>query len=104
MECAIEKDVNLLSSLAAWSEKTAGQFAVEENIRLTEQHIEILYLARQFYADYGFSPSMRPLVKLIAINLDASKARSIYLMQLFPPSPAKIVARLAGLPKPKNCL
>ena len=104
MECVIEKDISLLGSLAAWSEKTAGQLAAEENIQLTEQHIEILYLARQFYADYGFSPSMRPLVKLIAINLDVSKARSIYLMQLFPPSPAKITARLAGLPKPKNCL
>tara|TARA_B110000971_G_C19808998_1_gene407912 strand:- start:140 stop:283 length:144 start_codon:yes stop_codon:yes gene_type:complete len=47
---------------------------------------------------------MRPLIKTIAAALDISKARSIYLMQLFPPNPAKIAAKIAGLPKPKNCL
>ena len=95
---------NHLKNLAAWSEITARQFAIEEKIELTEEHFEVLLVARQFYDDYGFSPSMRPLIKSIAIHLDISKARSIYLMQLFPPSPAKITAKIAGLPKPKNCL
>lgn len=93
-----------MDNLTAWSEETAGQLAAEKDITLTQPHIEILKLARQFYAEYGFSPSMRPLIKTIGINLGVSKARSIYLMQLFPQSPAKIVARLSGLPKPKNCL
>lgn len=95
---------NYLKNLAAWSEATARQLAIEENIELTEAHFEVLQVARQFYADYGFSPSMRPLIKSIATQLDISKARSIYLMQLFPPSPAKMTAKIAGLPKPKNCL
>jgi tRNA 2-thiouridine synthesizing protein E len=71
---------------------------------LTPEHVEILLLARKFYAEYGFSPSMRPLIKIIGMNLSADKAHSIYLMKLFPQSPAKVVAKLAGLPKPKNCL
>lgn len=95
---------NHLDKLAAWTESTARQFAIEENINLTEEHLEVLLVARQFYADYGFSPSMRPLIKSIALHLDINKARSIYLMQLFPPSPARIAAKIAGLPKPKNCL
>jgi len=95
---------NHLDNLAAWSETTARQLAIEENIELSDEHLEILHVARQFYADYGFSPSMRPLIKSVAAQLDISKGRSIYLMQLFPPSPARIVAKLAGLPKPKNCL
>ena len=93
-----------LKTLPAWSETLAGQFASEENIQLTPQHIEILYLIRDFYRQYGFSPSMRPLLKHIASELELSKARSIYLMQLFPPSPARVAARIAGLPKPKNCI
>lgn len=93
-----------LKNLAAWTESTARQLAIEESIDLTKEHIEVLLVARQFYADYGFSPSMRPLIKSIALHLDISKARSIYLMQLFPPSPARIAAKIAGLPKPKNCL
>ncbi len=95
---------NHLDNLAAWSETTARQLAIEENIELSDEHLEILHVARQFYADYGFSPSMRPLIKSVAAQLDISKGRSIYLMQLFPPSPARIAAKLAGLPKPKNCL
>jgi len=95
---------NYLDNLAAWSETTARQLAIEENIELTGEHLEILQVARQFYADYGFSPSMRPLIKSVANQLDLSKARSIYLMQLFPPNPARIAAKIAGLPKPKNCL
>ena len=93
-----------MNNLAAWSETTARQLAIEENIELTDEHLEILQIARQFYADYGFSPSMRPLIKSVANQLDISKARSIYLMQLFPPSPPRIAAKIAGLPKPKNCL
>ncbi|MEE3018855.1 MAG: TusE/DsrC/DsvC family sulfur relay protein, partial [Pseudomonadota bacterium] len=27
-----------------------------------------------------------------------------YLMSLFPGSPARVGSRIAGLPKPKNCL
>lgn len=95
---------NHLDNLAAWSETTARQLAIEENIELSDEHLEILHVARQFYADYGFSPSMRPLIKSVTAQLDISKGRSIYLMQLFPPSPARIAAKLAGLPKPKNCL
>ena len=95
---------NFLGNLEAWSESRARQLAEEENIGLTDAHWEIIQVARQFYDDYGFSPSMRPLIKTIATRLDISKARSIYLMQLFPPSPARVTAKIAGLPKPKNCL
>lgn len=100
---AIE-DCHNLEKLAAWSVNIARQLALEEGIELTNAHIEILHIARQFYDKYGFSPSMRPLIKSIAMQLDISKARSIYLMQLFPSSPARIAAKMAGLPKPKNCL
>ncbi|MEH6529197.1 MAG: TusE/DsrC/DsvC family sulfur relay protein [Porticoccus sp.] len=95
---------NYLENLDAWSDLKARQLAKEENIDLTDAHWEILQVARQFYSEYGFSPSMRPLIKYVGTHLDISKARSIYLMQLFPPSPARVTAKIAGLPKPKNCL
>jgi len=77
---------------------------VSESIELGPEHIEILHISRAFYDEYGFSPSMRPLCKSIAVVLGSEKARSLYLNQLFLGSPAKLVALLAGLPKPKNCL
>jgi tRNA 2-thiouridine synthesizing protein E len=47
---------------------------------------------------------MRPLVKQVREQLGEDKANSIYLMQLFPGSPAKLLAKIAGLPRPTNCL
>ena len=47
---------------------------------------------------------MRPLVKYCRLNLGADKGSSIYLMSLFPGSPAKLGSKIAGLPKPENCL
>ncbi|WP_339643051.1 TusE/DsrC/DsvC family sulfur relay protein [uncultured Porticoccus sp.] len=93
-----------LTKLPAWSESQARQEASKTEMPLTDARLEVILLARQFYSAYGFSPSMRPLIKFMAEHLEISKARSIYLMQLFPPSPAKQVAKLAGLPPPKSCL
>ncbi|MDG2501905.1 MAG: TusE/DsrC/DsvC family sulfur relay protein [Porticoccaceae bacterium] len=95
---------NYLNTLPNWTEDSAAHLAAQENIVLSQAHIEILKVARNFYRDYGFSPSMRPLCKTVAASLGVEMGRSIYLNQQFPGSPAKLVAKLAGLPKPKNCL
>ncbi len=93
-----------LVDLNDWSEAVAEQLALEEKRHLTPAHWEILLLLRQFYQEFELAPAMRPLSKYLRQHLGADKARSIYLMQLFGESPAKSAARLAGLPKPDNCL
>ena len=93
-----------LQHLADWSEKTAQQLAASENIELSAAHWEIIYLLKEFYQRFELAPPMRPLVKYIAQNLGKEKGRSIYLMQLFPPSPARVASKIAGLPRPENCL
>ena len=97
-------DEGYLINPSDWSDTLAVELASRENIQLGKAHLEILHLARSFFAEYGFSPSMRPLSKYIATHADISKGRSIYLMQLFPGSPAKLISKIGGLPKPKNCL
>jgi tRNA 2-thiouridine synthesizing protein E len=47
---------------------------------------------------------MRPLIKYLKQQLSQPDLNSIYLLKLFPGSPAKIAAKIAGLPKPENCL
>ena len=93
-----------LKNLVDWEPKVAETLANNEEIALTEAHWEILWLLRGFYEQYQLSPAMRPLIKYIGQELGADKARSIYLMQLFPGSPAKLASKIAGLPKPDNCL
>ncbi len=93
-----------LQQMEDWTPDIARSIALQENISLTEQHWEIIYLVREFYKKFDLSPGMRPLVKYLGNTLGSEKGKSIYLMQLFPGSPAKLAAKLAGLPKPANCL
>jgi len=93
-----------LKDLSDWSEPIAEAIASEEGITLGEGHWEIIHLLREFYHTYQISPAMRPLVKTIKNNLGDEKGRSIYLMKLFPGSQAKVASKIAGLPKPTNCI
>lgn len=93
-----------LRQLSDWNPDVALQIAAGENLELTPAHWEILDLLRAYYAEYDSSPAMRALVKYCAIHLGPDKGKSIYLMSLFHGSAAKIGSKIAGLPKPDNCL
>ena len=100
---AFDKE-GFLRHLADWEPAVAEQIAAAENLELSDAHWEILGLIRDYYRQFDASPAMRPLVKYCALKLGEDKGRSIYLMSLFPGSPAKLGSKIAGLPKPDNCL
>ena len=93
-----------LRNLSDWSPEVAEILAENDNIALNTQHWEIIHLVREFYQSFDQGPAMRPQVKLVANRLGTDKGRSIYLLKLFPGSPAKLASKIAGLPKPPNCL
>ncbi len=93
-----------LKNLSDWNKSVAVALAKNEQITLTEAHWEIIFLVREFYQTFQISPSMRALVKRTGQILGEEKGKSIYLLQLFPVSPAKFISKIAGLPKPANCL
>ena len=99
----LDKDGNL-ERLTDWNEAVAAALALQDNIALTDAHWEILHLLRDFYQRFEHSPPMRVLVKSVKQQLGEDKGNSIYLLQLFPGSPAKLAARIAGLPRPTHCL
>jgi tRNA 2-thiouridine synthesizing protein E len=93
-----------LCDLADWNTQVAEVIATEEGIALTDAHHEVIQALREFYTQFGLSTAMRPFTKYLKEKLGKEKSTSIYLLQLFPGSPAKIAAKIAGLPKPDNCL
>ncbi|MFC0711330.1 TusE/DsrC/DsvC family sulfur relay protein [Azorhizophilus paspali] len=93
-----------LSDLQDWSEEVAEALAHREELELSVEHWEILRLLREFHAQFQLSPATRPLVKYVALKLGPEKGNSPHLNRLFKGSPAKLAAKLAGLPKPTNCL
>ncbi len=100
---ALDKDGNL-ADLQDWSEEVARALAREADIELKDAHWEILNLIRDFHKRRGLSPVMRILVKLVERELGPCKGNSLYLLSLFPESPARVAARIAGLPRPVNCM
>lgn len=93
-----------LRDLSQWSPEVAQQLALKEGIELTERHWQVLQALRDFYAQFQLSPANRPLIKYIAQTLDPELGTSLQLNLLFKGAPAKLGAKLAGLPKPDNCL
>jgi|TARA_E500000178_G_scaffold335969_1_gene373446 tRNA 2-thiouridine synthesizing protein E len=93
-----------LIDLNDWSAAVAEQLAKAENISLSPAHWQIIDLLRAFYAQTDTAPAMRALVRLARQNLGTEQGSSVYLMGLFGGSPAKVAAKVAGLPRPTNCL
>jgi tRNA 2-thiouridine synthesizing protein E len=91
-----------LKHLTDWNPRAAQALAQSENISLTPAHWEIITLLQDFYREFQISPAMRALVKRTAQVYGPEKGRSVYLLSLFPPSPARIASKIAGLPA--NCL
>ncbi len=104
-DAAIETDNDgYLQYFNDWNEAIAEAIAEAEKIELNAAHWEIIHLLRDFYRQFEQSPAMRPLVKFVNQQLGAEKGNSIYLLKLFPGSPAKIASKIAGLPRPEHCL
>ena len=87
-----------------WTPAIGIAFAADEGIDMKNEHWEVVHLLRAYFEEFDASPANRALVKYVKLKLGPSKGSSIYLMSLFPGSPARVGSRIAGLPKPKNCL
>ena len=87
-----------------WSEDLIPLLAEQEEIEITDEHLEIIRFLRAFYLEFNTSPAIRMLVKAVSQQFSEEKGNSRYLYRLFPKGPAKQATKLAGLPKPVKCI
>ena len=81
-----------------WSEALAHDLAREVGIDpLTDQHWKVIRFMRDTYLRTGQAPSIRTLGKESGVPV-----KDLY--QLFPKGPAKLAARIGGIPKPHGCM
>ena len=92
-----------LVRLTDWDEQVAQALAAQEDIELQQEHWQVLHAVRDFYHEFDLSPANRALVKYLAQRFGKEVGNSMHLNHLFKGMPAKLAARLAGLPKPANC-
>ena len=81
-----------------WTEAMVPELAAREGIDvLTEDHWMVVRFMRRAYVETGGAPNVRLLSKTAGISIKE-------LYQLFPKGPAKVAARIAGIPKPQGCI
>jgi dissimilatory sulfite reductase related protein len=81
-----------------WNEEIARAIARESGIpELTDRHWLVVRFMRDRYLQTGTAPSIRSLGKESGVPVKE-------LYQLFPKGPAKLAAKIGGIPKPKGCI
>jgi tRNA 2-thiouridine synthesizing protein E len=80
-----------------WTESMAPELARAEGIELTDDHWKVIRFMREEYFAKGTGPTVRVLGKTSGVSVKE-------LYQLFPKGPAKIAAKIAGIPKPRGCI
>ena len=102
---AVELDEEgYLMNLEDWTAEVAKTFAAEDDIKLSEEHWDIINFLRQYYEEYQIAPAVRVLTKAVGKRLGKEKGNSKYLYSLFPFGPGKQACKYAGLPKPTGCV
>ena len=87
-----------LTNPEQWNEQIAEAIATENGIlELTDRHWLVVRFMRKRYLESGNAPSIRSLGKESGIPVKE-------LYQLFPKGPAKLAAKIGGIPKPKGCI
>jgi len=81
-----------------WNEQIAAAIAAENGIaELTDRHWLVVRFMRDSYLKTGSAPSIRALGKESGVPIKE-------LYELFPKGPAKLAAKIGGIPKPKGCI
>ena len=91
-------DEGFFTDPSQWTEEMAPQIADAEGItELTDRHWQVVTFMRHEYEAKGTGPTVRVLGRTSGVSVKE-------LYQLFPKGPAKVAAKIAGIPKPRGCI
>jgi TusE/DsrC/DsvC family sulfur relay protein len=97
----VEVDVNdegFFNDPEQWTRDMAPEIARGEGIdELTDRHWQVIDFMRKEYFEKGTGPTVRALGKTSGVPVKE-------LYQLCPKGPAKVAAKIAGIPKPRGCI
>ena len=86
-----------LTEFAEWDERLAVDLAAQIGITLTDAHWRVLRILRADYTTRDETATLRRVSILANTPIKD-------LFALFPSKPAKKMAYIAGLPKPRGCV
>jgi len=96
---AIEVDAEgFLQKPEQWTDDLGLEIARQNGIPdLNDRHWKVIRYMRDIYLQTGTAPTIRTLGKDSGVPIKE-------LYQLFPKGPAKLAAKIGGIPKPKGCI
>jgi dissimilatory sulfite reductase related protein len=99
LDTALDVDAEgFLQKPSQWSEELAAAIARDNGVPvLSEEHWKVVRYMRDRYLTTGSAPSIRTLGKESGVDIKT-------LYRLFPKGPAKLAAKIGGIPKPKGCI
>jgi tRNA 2-thiouridine synthesizing protein E len=99
----IETDANgYLADPNDWSEELARLIAADEEIELTDKHMDVLnYLREEWFDNSNNQPNERTILKAMGERWGA-RISSKDLYDLFPKMPSKQGGKIAGLPESRR--
>lgn len=80
-----------------WTEAIAETIAAKEGVTLNDRVWLVVRFMRDTYLRTGTAPTIRTLGKDSGVPIKE-------LYQLFPKGPAKLAAKIGGIPKPRGCI
>jgi dissimilatory sulfite reductase related protein len=91
-------DEGFFADPGQWTEEMAPQIAREAGIgELSGRHWQVVKFMRHEFEENGTGPTVRVLAKTSGVSVKE-------LYELFPKGPAKLAAKIAGIPKPRGCI
>lgn len=96
---AVEVDgEGFLQKPEQWNREVGAEIARGTGIaEMTDKHWQVVEFMRNRYLETGSAPSIRSLGKESGVPIKE-------LYQLFPKGPAKLAAKIGGIPKPRGCI
>ena len=86
-----------LTEYDEWNEEIGAELAKNIDVELTEEHWQLIKWLREDYREKGETATTRRVQTVGGVPTKRQ-------FELFPKKPAKKMAYIAGVPKPKGCV
>ncbi|MEN9698464.1 MAG: hypothetical protein RL448_419 [Actinomycetota bacterium] len=90
-------DEGFMTKYDEWNEEIAKELAKQIEIDMTDEHWKVIKFLRDDFKSQGETATSRRVQNVGGVAVKEQFA-------LFPKKPAKKMAYIAGLPKPKGCV
>jgi TusE/DsrC/DsvC family sulfur relay protein len=90
-------DEGFMTRYDEWTEDLGSALAAQIGVEMSQEHWKAIHFLRDDYLEHGETATLRRVATVGGIPTKQ-------LFALFPKKPAKKMAYIAGLPKPRGCV